>query len=167
MTKLNIQTGTENKILRTRSERITKVDKKIKKLIDNMVETLLAEQGLGLAAPQVGENVRLILARLNYDTTEEMVKPLINPEIIFSSKETVIAEEGCLSLPECYKPVERFKRIRVKFEDARGNNQMLELEDLNARIVQHEVDHLNGVLFIDRVTEESLVVDKNKHDTVI
>ena len=167
MTKLNIQTGTENKILRTRSERISKVDKKIKKLIDNMVETLLAEQGLGLAAPQVGENVRLILARLNYDTTTEMVKPMINPEIVFSSKETVIAEEGCLSLPEYYRPVERFKRIRVKFEDVRGNNQMLELEDLNARIIQHEVDHLNGVLFIDRVTEESVVVDKNKHDTVI
>jgi len=167
MTNLKIQTGTYNKILRMRSERVGKIDKQIKKLIDNMIDTLLEEQGLGLAAPQVGKDIRIILARLNYDTPQEMVKPLINPEIIFSSKETVIAEEGCLSLPAIYKLVERFKKIRVRFEDARGGSQMLELEDLNARIIQHEVDHLNGVLFIDRVSEEIVIEDSKKHDTVI
>ena len=132
-----------------------------------MVETLLAQQGLGLAAPQVGENIRVILARLNFDTPQEMIKPLINPEILFSSKETFIAEEGSLSLPNCFKPVERFKMIRVRFDDVRGGSQILELEDLNARIIQHEVDHLNGVLFVDRVTEDIVVKDTAKHDTVI
>ena len=167
MTKLKIQTGTENKILRTRSERIGKIDKKTKKLIDNMIETLLAQQGLGLAAPQVGKNIRIILARLNYETAEEMIKPLINPEILFTSKETYIAEEGCLSLPNCFKPVERFKMIRVRFDDVRGGSQILELEDLNARIIQHEVDHLNGVLFVDRVKEEDMALDEpSKHEII-
>ncbi|MBN1494943.1 peptide deformylase [Candidatus Peregrinibacteria bacterium] len=160
MAKLNIQTGTDNKILRTRSERIKKVDKKIIRLVDNMRETLLLENGLGLAAPQVGENIRVILARLNFDTPQEMVKPLINPEIILTSDETVVAEEGCLSLPDCYKPVERFKKIRVRFDDIRGEGHILELEDLNARIVQHEVDHLNGMLFIDRVDEDAMLVSE-------
>jgi peptide deformylase len=167
MTKLNIQTGTENKILRTRSERVGKIDKKIRKLIDNMEETLHAEQGLGLAAPQVGEDIRVILARLNYDTPHEMVKPMINPEILFTSKETEIAEEGCLSLPNFFKPVERFKMIRVRFDDIRGGSQILELEDLNARIIQHEVDHLNGVLFVDRVKEEDLALDETKKHEII
>jgi len=167
MTKLNIQTGTENKILRTKSERVGKIDKKIRKLIDNMEETLHAEQGLGLAAPQVGKDIRVILARLNYDTPHEMVKPMINPEILFTSKETEIAEEGCLSLPNCFKPVERFKMIRVRFDDIRGTSQILELEDLNARIIQHEVDHLNGVLFVDRVKEEDLALDETKKHEII
>ena len=158
MAKLNIQTGKDNKILRTRSERVQKVDKKISKLIDNMRDTLLAESGLGIAAPQVGENLRVILVRINFDTPEEMVRPFINPEIIFTSKETETAEEGCLSLPECYKPVERFKKIRVRFEDIHGASQILELENLNARIVQHEVDHLNGVLFTDRVKEDAVIM---------
>lgn len=167
MTKLPVQTGTDNEILRKKSERVAKIDKKTRKLIDNMVETLLAEQGLGLAAPQVGENTRIILARLNYDTPQEMIKPLINPEILFSSKETVIGEEGCLSLPNCYKPVERFKMIRVRFDDARGANQILELEDLNARIIQHEVDHLNGVLFTDRVKEDIIIEHEPKKHEII
>jgi len=160
MTKLIIQTGIDNKILRTRSVRITKVDKKISKLVDNMRETLLTEKGLGLAAPQVGKNIKLIIVRMNFDTPEEMARPLINPEILYTSKETVVAEEGCLSLPECYKPVERFKKIRVRFDDIHGVSQILELEDLNARIVQHEVDHLNGVLFTDRVTEDVVSMPK-------
>jgi peptide deformylase len=160
MAKLNIQTGTDNKILRTRSERVQKADKKISKLVDNMRETLLLEHGLGLAAPQVGKNIRVIIVRMNFDTPEEMIRPLINPEILYTSKETMVAEEGCLSLPECYKPVERFKKIRVRFDDIHGASQILELEDLNAHIVQHEVDHLNGVLFTDRVKEDAVLMAK-------
>jgi peptide deformylase len=167
MTKLSIQTGTDNKILRNKSERVGKIDKKIRKLIDNMFETLIAEQGLGLAAPQVGENFRIILARLNFDSPEEMIKPLINPEIILASKETVFAEEGCLSLPNCWKQVERFRMIRVRFDDIKGGSHILELENLDARIIQHEVDHLNGVLFIDRVVEDNVTLEPKKHDNVI
>jgi peptide deformylase len=167
MPRVEIQKGNNNKILRTRSEPITKVDKKVKKIIDNLHATLLAEHGLGIAAPQIGENIRVILARLNSETQEEMIKAMINPEIIYTSEETVIGEEGCLSLPELYKLVERFKKLRVRFEDIHGASHILELEDLNARIIQHEVDHINGILFIDRVKEDIIFEDKSKHDKII
>lgn len=154
MSILKIEKGTHNKILRAKSEKVVKVDKKTKKLIDNMVETLKKEKGLGLAAPQVGINQRIILALFNYDTNEEMIAALINPEIISHSTDKVLGEEGCLSIPGIYKPVERYKKIQVRFMDIKGNSQILELEDLNARIVQHETDHLDGVLFIDRVEND-------------
>ena len=151
MSILKIEKGTENQILRTKSEKVGKVDKKVKKLVDNMMATLKKEKGLGLAAPQVGVNQRIILAFFNYDTNEEMVVALINPEIVSNSADQALGEEGCLSIPGVYKPVERYKKIQVKFMDIKGNNQILELDDLNARIVQHEIDHLDGILFIDRV----------------
>lgn len=153
MSILKIEKGKDNKILRTKSKPVAKIDKKIKKLVSDMLDTLNDEKGFGLAAPQVGENVRILLARFNNETDHEMIVMLVNPEIIYESEEMVIGEEGCLSLPGIYKPVNRHKLIRVKFLDIKGNKQILELEDLNARIVQHEIDHLDGVLFIDRVEE--------------
>jgi peptide deformylase len=155
MSKLALITGKDNEILRAKSALVQKIDKKTKKFTDNMIETLNKENGLGLAAPQVGKNIRIIVARLNYDTSEEMIIPMINPEIIYRSKETVTGEEGCLSLPGLYDKVERHKQIRVKFTDIKDNAQILELDDLNARIIQHETDHLNGVLFIDLIKEPS------------
>lgn len=155
MSKLAVITGRENEILRAKSVPVQKIDKKTKKFIDNMIDTLNKENGLGLAAPQVGKNNRIIVARLNYDTSEEMIVPMINPEIIYRSEETEFGEEGCLSLPGIYDKVERHKKIRVKFTDINGNIQILELDDLNARIIQHETDHLNGVLFIDLVKQPS------------
>lgn len=159
MSKLPIETGKDNKILRAKSMPLKKIDKKTKKFIDNMIDTLNSENGLGLAAPQVGKNVRAIIARLNYDTSDEVILPLINPEIIYKSKEMTLGEEGCLSLPGIYDQVERHKKIRVKFTDISGNTQILELDDLNARIIQHETDHLNGVLFIDLVKEHAEKVE--------
>lgn len=153
MTVLKIEKGTDNKILRTKSTPVEKIDKKVKKLIDNMFDTIKNEKGLGLAAPQVGTNKRIILVRLNHDTPQEMIIPLINPEIISESDEKVVGEEGCLSVPGIYKAVERYKKIRTKFQDIKGNTQILELEDLDARIIQHEIDHLDGVLFVDLVKE--------------
>jgi peptide deformylase len=155
MSKLALITGKDNEILRAKSALVQKIDKKTKKFTDNMIETLNKENGLGLAAPQVGKNIRIIVARLNYDTSEEMIIPMINPEIIYRSKETVTGEEGCLSLPGLYDKVERHKQIRVKFTDIKDNAQILELDDLIARIIQHETDHLNGVLFIDLIKEPS------------
>jgi peptide deformylase len=128
---------------------VLKVDKKIKKFVSDMIDTLKKKEGLGLAAPQVGINKRIIIARFNYDTNEEMIVPMINPVHESNSLEKVFGEEGCLSLPGIYKPVERYKKIRIKFQDIKGNKKELELEDLNARIVQHEIDHLDGKLFID------------------
>lgn len=155
MSKLPIEKGAENKILRAKSAPVKQIDKSIKKLVQDMTETMEKENGMGLAAPQVGVNKRLILALFNYDTDHEMIIPLINPEIVSFSDEGNVNEEGCLSLPGIYKPVKRSNHIRVKFLDLKGNKQILELDDMNARVVQHETDHLDGILFIDRVEEKA------------
>ncbi|MBA4336514.1 peptide deformylase [bacterium] len=151
--KLTIQTGTGNKILRAKSTPFDCVDKYVKKLAQDMMETMDKAEGLGLAAPQVGINKRLIVVILNYNTDHELVIPLVNPEIVYFSEEKIICEEGCLSIPGVYEPVERSSIIRVKFLDLKGNKQLLELSDINARVIQHEVDHLDGILFVDRLNE--------------
>lgn len=149
MTKLKIVTGVDNKILRKKSEKVKKIDKKMKKLITDMLQTLEGKEGLGLAAPQVGVNIQLLLARLNHGDPEEMIVAFINPEITYKSEEIEIMEEGCLSLPGEYDEIERAKEIRIKFQDLNGNEQVLDLSGINARILQHETDHLNGILFTD------------------
>ncbi|HAU39591.1 MAG: peptide deformylase, peptide deformylase [Candidatus Peregrinibacteria bacterium GW2011_GWF2_43_17] len=147
---LKILIGTKNKTLRTPSEPIRKTDSKIKKLIKDMDETIYAQNGVGLAAPQVGTNLRLILARLNSNTDSEVLVHLINPEIVYFSKETVEEEEGCLSVPKRWGLVNRSKEIIVRFITPKNQPQTLKLEGLNARIVQHEIDHLDGILFTDK-----------------
>ena len=150
MTIREIQTGQKNEILRQRSKEVPSLTKKLKKLILDMFDTLKKQDGLGLAAPQVGENVRIALVRFNNGTKEEMVVTLINPEIIWKSEEMEEAEEGCLSLPDQYVQVMRYKKIKLKFTDAKGMEHILELSDLNARVVQHEIDHLDGILICDK-----------------
>ncbi|HBB03098.1 MAG: formylmethionine deformylase, peptide deformylase [Candidatus Peregrinibacteria bacterium GW2011_GWF2_38_29] len=148
MAKLKILTGTDNKILRTKSVEI-KPATKLTKLIKDMKDTL-DEKDLGLAAPQVGENVRMCLIRLNPSTKSETLVFMINPKITEMGREKEIGEEGCLSLPGIWVNVERAKNITVKFLDTKGKEQILMLERLNARIIQHEVDHLDGILMVDR-----------------
>lgn len=155
MSKLSIEIGADNEILRAKSSPIKRIDKSIKKLAKDMMETMVKSNGMGLAAPQVGVNKRLNIVLFNYDTDHEMMIPLVNPEIQSFSKEKNSSEEGCLSLPGIYKPVERSNHVRLKFQDLKGNTQILELDDMNARVVQHETDHLDGILFIDRVEEQA------------
>ncbi len=139
-----------NPILREKSEEIKDpTDPKIKQLILDMTKTLRANQGLGLAAPQVGVNVRLCIIEI-----ENELFVLINPEIKNESDEKIIAEEGCLSFPGKFMPVERSKRVKVKAIDASGKSQIIRARGLFARALQHEIDHLNGELFIDKVTEQ-------------
>jgi len=154
MSKLSIEKGVDNKILRAKSTLIKGVDKSIRKLAQNMMETMNENNGMGLAAPQVGINKRLVVVLFNYDTNHEMIMPLVNPEIDFFSDEINLAEEGCLSLPGIYKSVKRSSYVRLKFMDIKGKEQILELNDMNARVVQHEIDHLDGILFVDRVEEQ-------------
>lgn len=153
MTVLKIQTGAENPILRQESTPIDTIDKSTKKLAKDMVETMNANNGLGIAAPQVGVNKRMFITTINLGTDHEGLITMINPQIEFPNDENETGEEGCLSLPELYKPVTRHKYVRVKYEDLKGNNQILDLEGLNARVIQHETDHLDGILFTDRVDE--------------
>ncbi len=109
-----------------------------------MKETTVAAKGAGIAAPQVNRSERVCICMLN-----RKLVPLINPEIISKSETLAVAEEGCLSLPDIWLHVPRSVEVLVKFLDAKGHEQELKLKDFDARVVQHEVDHLEGVLIVD------------------
>lgn len=147
---LEFQQGENNPILRKKSEEISKPDSKLKKFLKEMEKEMTRQNGVGLAAPQVGHNIRAIIVRLNAGTKEEMTFSMINPEILQFSEEKYEDEEGCLSIPDIWGIIERPKEIIVSFQNPRGAPQTLKLSTLNARIVQHEIDHLDGILFIDR-----------------
>lgn len=153
MAVLEIQKGTDNKILRAQSVEVKKIDAKIKKLIVDMIETMKDADGIGIAAPQVGVNLRIYIARLNFGTDNELIVPMLNPVFLEHSDFTEPGEEGCLSIPKKFGIVKRAKNITVKFMDIKGQTRVLELEDLNARIMQHETDHLNGTLIADKMEE--------------
>ena len=132
-------------MLRQKTVKITKVTKEIKELAKNMAETMIEANGVGLAAPQVNSNVRMCLAPIN-----GQVRALINPKITSRSKETDVDEEGCLSLPGIYVPVTRHTSITLTYTDINGKPQERKLEGFEARVVQHETDHLDGVLIVDK-----------------
>ncbi|MFH1284756.1 MAG: peptide deformylase [Candidatus Peregrinibacteria bacterium] len=151
MAKRKIVTGEDNPILRGKAKAVQKFDGALKRLVKDMKETLVAAGGLGLAAPQVGESLRVFIIVMNYGKAEERIVAMVNPIVTMAGKELEVAEEGCLSLPGLFGKVARNRRVCVEFFDVDGNRQSLELESLNAREVQHENDHLDGVLFIDKV----------------
>ena len=136
--------------LRIRAEPVTEVDETVKNLVADMFETMYAAPGIGLAATQVNVHKRLLVV----DTSAEGNEPycLINPEIVLAEGETT-AEEGCLSVPEYYDYVERAARIRVRALDRNGTPFELDAEGLLAVCIQHEMDHLEGKLFVDYLSE--------------
>jgi peptide deformylase len=135
--------------LRAVADPIDKIDEEVKKLARDMLDTMYAAPGIGLAAPQVGELKRLVVM----DLAPEGEKPdpivMINPEILKFSEETEVSEEGCLSIPELYYEVERPAEVTVRYTDLDGNVVEREAKDRLAVCVQHELDHLDGVLYID------------------
>jgi len=146
-----IQTGFNNPVLREKSKIITVFNNEIKKLSKQLINTLKAEKnGIGLAAPQIGINTRIIACKFYKDK----IIILCNPIIVFKSLETITCEEGCLSLPNVFGKVKRFKTVTVKYQDIKGKLVQLSLEDLPARVLQHEIDHLDGVLFVDKAEGE-------------
>ena len=151
----SIETGTENEILRKKSELINSIDRTILKLIKDMKATMKKEKGIGLAAPQVGFNVRVILVTLD----NKSVVPMINPKIILHSNATEFGEEGCLSVPGKWAQIKRYSEITVEYLDEKGSQQTLKLNELNARVVQHEIDHLDGILFTDYLESENNILN--------
>ena len=137
-------------VLRRKATPVETASAELQSLIADMFETMYAEEGVGLAAPQIGLDLRLVVI----DTNEEDATPLvlINPTILESSEETEKGEEGCLSIPGLKELVERSVRVVVEAMNAEGAGIRLEAGGLLARELQHEVDHLDGVLFIDRVS---------------
>ena len=135
-------------VLRIKAEKIDEVNKKTNDLIDNMFEIMYAEDGVGLAAPQVGISKRIAVV----DIREDNKIVLINPEIIAEEGKSIM-EEGCLSVPGETGDVVRSEKIKVQSLDRNGNEIKFEAEGYEARAIQHEMDHLDGVLFIDKMVE--------------
>lgn len=142
--------------LRLKAKQVTKFDSELQTLIDNMFETMRAAPGVGLAAPQIGESLRLIVVEYT-DEEDENAKPkkyvLVNPEIVKRSEETITDLEGCLSVPGLAGTVERHQAVTIKAKNRFGKPLKIKAEDWLARIFQHEIDHLDGVLYIDRAEE--------------
>ncbi|MFC2951334.1 peptide deformylase [Marinicaulis aureus] len=138
--------------LREVSKPVDKVDDALRALMDDMLETMYDAPGIGLAAIQVGAPVRVIVMDLAGKDEEPAPLYFVNPEILDPSEDMSVYEEGCLSVPEYFDEVERPARCRVKYLDYDGNEQILEAEGLIATCIQHEMDHLEGVLFIDHLS---------------
>ena len=151
-----------DKRLRLVSEPVKHVDAGIKKLVDDMFETMYAAPGIGLAAIQLGIAKRVVTMDLSKKEDEQKPRVFINPEITWRSDETAKYEEGCLSIPEYYEEVERPAEVKVKYLDLDGKAHEIEAKGLVATCLQHEIDHINGVLFIDHLSrlKRSLIIKK-------
>lgn len=133
-----------NSILRKESKRVAKIDDEIRTLCDDMIETMYAHSGVGLAAPQVG-----ILKRIIVIDEQGTPRVFINPNLINVSTESILMEEGCLSIPNHYVKIKRPEQIHIRYRTLEGKPMYETLTGLSARILQHELDHLDGLLFID------------------
>jgi peptide deformylase len=142
-----------DKRLRLKSEPVGKITPEIKRLVEEMFEAMYAAPGIGLAAIQVGVPKRVVTMDLSKKEDEKAPQVFINPEITWASDEKSVYEEGCLSIPEVHEDVERPAKVRIKYLDLEGQPHEAEAEGLFATCIQHEVDHLNGKLFIDHISK--------------
>ena len=167
MVRKILQSG--DPILRAKSKNVAKVDKRTLAVIQDLKDTLAKQkepEGVGLAAPQIGKNVRIFLADYKGFT-----RVVINPEVLEISKKTTKEKktkneilEGCLSLPYYYGPLKRANKIKVKYLNEKGEEITEDFEDFNAQIMLHEIDHLDGILFVDRLLEEKKPLYKVEDD---
>jgi len=155
-----------DKILAQKCEKVEEVNDEIRALLDDMLETMYADKGVGLAAPQIGVSKRIIV--VDDKTTEEGKGEnpmyMVNPEIIEKSDEMILFNEGCLSVPGQCAEVERHQRVKVKYLDYNGCEQVIEAKDYLAVILQHETDHLDGILYIDKISrlKRNIILKKLK-----
>jgi peptide deformylase len=149
-----------DKRLRQVSKPVERIDQGIRKLVAEMFESMYDAPGIGLAAVQIGTPRRVITLDLAKKEDPKNPQVFINPEILWTSEEKATYEEGCLSIPEFYDEVERPSQVRVKYLDLKGEQHLIEANGLLATCLQHEIDHLNGILFIDHLS-------KLKRDRVI
>ena len=143
-----------DQVLRQSAKRISKVDEAVRELARNMLRSMYTAHGIGLAAPQVGVHKQLLVIDLDPENASTPPMVLVNPEIGSASASLDTYEEGCLSIPGVYLSVVRPSVIEVSFRDEHGRPRRLKADGLLARCIQHEMDHLSGVLFVDRVTDE-------------
>ena len=138
--------------LKVKCKPVARVDASVRKLMDDMLETMYAAPGIGLAAPQVGVAKRVLVVDCSKDDNKPAPLRMANPEILWTSEEQATYEEGCLSLPEQFAPVVRPARCRVRFLDEQNEIREIEVEGLLATCIQHEIDHLEGILFVDHIS---------------
>lgn len=160
MSILKIYTYPE-KVLREETKKITTFDEELKTLVVDMADTMYDAPGIGLAAPQVGKTLKLIVVDRSTDEHQQSYLTLVNPEIT-SHEGTQLDEEGCLSIPELVGKVTRHKKIKVTYQDIDGEARELEAEDRFAVVLQHEIDHINGVLFLDHISSLKRSLYKKK-----
>ena len=151
-------------LLRKVSEPVTSVNTEVKNLMDDMLETMYAAPGIGLAAVQVGVLKRIIVIDLSKDGQKKDPLFIVNPQITFKSDKLISYEEGCLSIPNQFAEVKRPSSCKVNFLDYNGKKREINADGLLATCVQHEVDHLNGVLFIDHLSKlkKDIIIKKTK-----
>jgi peptide deformylase len=138
--------------LKVKARPVATVDAPLRRLMDDMLETMYLAPGIGLAAPQVGKPLRIIVVDCARDGDPPQPHKLVNPELIWQSDEIVTFSEGCLSLPEHYADVSRPAQIKVRYLDEQNEIRVLEADGLLATCIQHEMDHLDGVLFVDHIS---------------
>jgi peptide deformylase len=140
-----------NPILRMKTRRIETIDDSVRELVNDMIDTMFAADGIGLAAPQVDESIALCIVNMGMMFEGEAPKAFINPEILADDGSTIL-EEGCLSIPDIREEVPRAETITVRYRDLEGVEHVEDFNQMPARVLQHEIDHLNGVLFVDRIS---------------
>ncbi len=151
MTKLKLYEY-PHPILKEKALSIEKVDDKVRKFLDDMLETMYECNGCGLAAPQVGVLKRIVVVDVAHEDEDPAPIYMVNPEIIWLAEEKKVCEEGCLSLPGQRAEVERPTAVKVKYLDYDGKEQILQADDFLAVAIQHELDHLDGILYIDHIS---------------
>ena len=151
-----------DRVLRQPAKRLAKVDESVRQLVRQMLQTMYSSDGIGLAAPQIAINKQLLVIDCEPKNAAAPPLVLVNPQITSYSQELCRVEEGCLSVPGVYLDVIRPKAIEVSFKNEYGRPQKLKVDGLLARVIQHEMDHLNGVLFVDRVENPLALAEQLK-----
>ncbi len=161
MARLNIIVAPDPR-LRVKSKPVKTVDDRVRALMDDMLETMYMAPGVGLSAVQAGVPERIIVIDVAKDPDPPAPVRLINPEIIWEADDIALAEEGCLSLPEHYADVERPAAVEVRYLDENGETQTVKADGLLSTVLQHEMDHLDGILFVDHLsaTKRSIILRK-------
>ncbi|MCZ6846102.1 MAG: peptide deformylase [Alphaproteobacteria bacterium] len=150
--------------LKIKCRPVETVDQSVRDLTRDMLETMYAAPGIGLSAPQIGDTRRILVCDVTREGEDRQPIQLVNPEIVWSSGELYLAEEGCLSLPDHFAEIERPSEVRIRYLDQQGESQEMSADGLLAACVQHEMDHLEGILFVDYLSplKRNIILRKMK-----
>lgn len=163
MAVLDLRYG-EDEILAKKCDEILEITDDIKKLSSDMIDTMYKYDGIGLASPQIGRAIRMIVYDTTYINEGAKKKPsvLINPKIISKSKSMIKVEEGCLSYPDVFYDVDRFEKVKVEYIGLDGKKRIISAKEIEAVVLQHEIDHLDGIVFLDKVGVSRKIKAKKK-----